>query len=147
LKQGRVKQLIAIIALGVFATPAAAYAQQQQPSQADMQKMQAIPQEIDALRKQAHTKMIAALTPENRALVAKLAASTTISPDKADKMVDQALSKQEVHAVLAIDTERRAQQAKLLQQAGPGLMLREDPNPDPGQLLLDNQHLTLMTPQ
>lgn len=131
--------------LAALVIPAAAVDAQQQPGADQMQRMQALGQQIQALHKQAHVKMLAAITPQRRALVAKLKAQH-VSEDKAAKMIDAALTPRELAAVLAIDSQRREQEHKLVASVGgPGLMLQEG-KPDAGQLLLDEQHLQLMTP-
>lgn len=139
------RNTLAMTLLAALLLPAAAVNAQQQPSSDQMQKMQALGQQIQALHKQAHVKMLAAITPEHRKLVAKLKAQH-VGEDKATKMVDAALTPREVAAVLAVDNQRRAQEHKLVAAVGgPGLMLQEA-KPDAGQLLLDEQHLQLMTP-
>jgi len=136
------------LAAALFAAlviPAATAGAQQQAGPDQMQKMQALGQQIQELHKQAHVKMIAAITPAHRKLVAKLKAQH-VAEEKATKTVDAALTPREVVAVLAIDSQRRTQERKLVASVGgPGLMLQEG-KPDAGQLLLDEQHLQLMTP-
>jgi hypothetical protein len=135
---------VAMLLLAAVVAPAAAVAQQG-PGPDQMQKMQALGQQIQTLHKQAHVKMLAAITPAHRRLVDKLKAQH-VSEDKATKLVDAALTPRETAAVLAIDNQRRAQEHKLVASVGgPGLMLQEG-KADPGQLLLDSQHLQLMTP-
>lgn len=139
------RNALAAALLAALVIPAAAVNAQQQPGPDQMQKMQALGQQIQELHKQAHVKMIAAITPEHRKLVAKLKAQH-VAEEKAAKTVNAALTPREVAAVLAIDSQRRAQEHKLVASVGgPGLMLQEG-KPDPGQLLLDEQHLQLMTP-
>jgi hypothetical protein len=133
----------AALLLAALLVPTAALAQQG-PGPDQMQKMQALGQQIQALHKQAHVKMLAAITPEHRKLIDKLKAQH-VADDKATKIVDAALTPRETAAVLAIDNQRRAQEHKLVASVGPGLMLQEG-KADPGQLLLDSQHLQLMTP-
>jgi hypothetical protein len=133
----------AALVLAALLAPAAAVAQQG-PGPEQMQKMHAVGQQIQALHKQAHVKMLAAITPEHRKLVAKLKAQH-VDEDKAAKIIDAALTPRETAAVLKIDSDRRAEEHKLVESVGPGLMLQEG-KPDPGQLLLDSQHLQLMTP-
>ena len=118
----------------------------QQPSAAEMQRMQQVPAQIEALHKRAHALMMAAITPQHRALVAKLKASH-MNSDAAAKQIDKALSPREVKAVLAVDSQRRTDEHALVAKGGPGIMLQENGKPDAGELLLDEQHLQMMTPQ
>lgn len=85
-------------------------------------------------------------TPQHRSLIAKLK-KQNVPDDKAIKIVDAALSASETKKVLAIDDQRRIKEQSLVRsQGGPGLMLQEQGKPDAGELLLDNRHLTLLTP-
>ncbi len=133
-----------LTALGFLVMPAVGV-NAQQPSAADMQRMQELPGQIQALHKRAHVEMMAAITPAHRALVAKLK-SSHMDADAAAKKIDVAISPRERKAVLAIDAKRRADEHALVLKGGANLMLQEGP-PDAGVLLLDEQHLTLMTPQ
>lgn len=140
-----VKKLVFLAALGILSMPAV-MANAQQPSEAEMQRMQAIPGQIEALHKRAHALMMAAITPQHRALVAKLKASH-MNSDAAAKKIDAALTPRELKAVMAIDSKRRADEHALVAKGGGGIMLQENGKPDAGELLLDEQHLQLMTPQ
>ena len=140
-----VKKLMFLTALGFLVMPAVGV-NAQQPSAADMQRMQQLPAQIEALHKRAHALMMAAITPQHRALVAKLKASH-VESGAAAKQLDKALSPREVKAIMAIDSRRRADEHALVAKGGPGIMLQESGKPDAGELLLDEQHLQMMTPQ
>jgi hypothetical protein len=139
------RNALAVALLAALLIPAAAVNAQQQPSSDQMQKMQALGQQIQELHKQAHVKMLAAITPQHRKLVAKLKAQH-VGEEKGAKMINAALTPREVAAVLAIDSERRTQEHKLVASVGGGGLMLQEGKPDAGQLLLDEQHLQLMTP-
>lgn len=129
-----ITRLFALIAFCCIAATSAAFAQQQMGASG-----QDVAQELAALRQRTHAEMLAALTPEHRNLVAKLKASTTIDPDKAAKIIDDALSAKEVQAVLAINTRSRAEVVALLK--GQGTIINGGgEHPDPGKLLLEEGH-------
>ena len=125
------KKLAGLLTLAFVLMPAATFAQLQPPPSPwpsgaphpDFRAMRQMHDQMEQIHRTTRTKMLAALTPQHRRLLANVAGQLAISPKPsrraAEQQLDAALTAREKQSILAIQKDSIGQIRTVMQRAFP----------------------------